>query len=430
MGKNTYQTIVVGSGAGGATVARELSKAGKEVLVIERGKHETKLGTFLDALRYYDNHPITHLPKKSKEGVIIWHTFMAGGTTMVSMANAARCLENELRVLGFDLEQEFLETERELGVKTLPDRLISSGGMRIRNASQALGFDMQNMPKMIDSEKCKGCGNCSLGCNQEAKWCAYRYLEQAQQYGAEVMYQATVQKVINKNGKADGVLVKTKDGIKEIQSDQVILAAGGLGTPIILQKSGITDAGSNLFIDILVNTYGLTGDYSLMNEPQMSLVDLEYHKDKGILLSTCINHPREVRLLEMGLAGVSLPNNRLVGMMTKISDDASGKVFVDGSVSKGVTEADQQKIDEGKRISTEILIKAGAKPASICYSDPQGAHPGGTASIGKVVDHHLMTEMQNLYVCDASVFPRSPGLPPIVTIVALGKWLGKYIMAN
>jgi len=46
------------------------------------------------------------------------------------------------------------------------------------------------------------------------------------------------------------------------------------------------------------------------------------------------------------------------------------------------------------------------------------------------VDEHLMTTLKNLYVCDASVLPKGPGLPPILTIVALGKRLAKELAAN
>jgi len=427
MDTHPYQYIVVGSGAGGATVACELSKRGKSVLVIEQGKREEKLGSFFDALRFYDNTRITHIPKKSNEGVILWRTFMAGGTTMVAMANGVRCLEKELAACGIQLEEEFAETERELGVAVIPDQLISTGGQRIRAAARALGYQMENMPKFLDAEKCKNCGSCSLGCSQDAKWSALKYLEEAQQLGAQVMLQTRVEKVTSRNGKVNGVVVAGRDGLAEIEGENVILAAGGLGTPVILQKSGIEAAGSNLFIDIIVNTYGVTDDFNLLHEPQMALVDLEFHAERGFLLSTCIHHAREVRLIELGLGGAAMPANRLVGMMTKIADEPSGRVFADGSVSKTVTKADRQKLDEGTRISTEILVKAGAKPASIRYSVPQGAHPGGTAAIGKVVDNRLMTEIQNLYVCDASVLPQAPGLPPILTIVALGKWLAKEL---
>ena len=57
----------------------------------------------------------------------------------------------------------------------------------------------------------------------------------------------------------------------------------------------------------------------------------------------------------------------------------------------------------------------------------RGAHPGGTAKIGEIVDSNLETEISNLYVCDASVLPISPGKPPILTILALSKRLADYL---
>jgi len=57
------------------------------------------------------------------------------------------------------------------------------------------------------------------------------------------------------------------------------------------------------------------------------------------------------------------------------------------------------------------LVKAGTDGKSIVVSN------------GRVVDEGLQTEVDNLFVCDASVFPTSPGMPPILTIVALAKRL-------
>ena len=60
----------------------------------------------------------------------------------------------------------------------------------------------------------------------------------------------------------------------------------------------------------------------------------------------------------------------------------------------------------------------------------EGAHPGGTAAVGVVVDSNLQTKIDNLFVCDASVLPTAPGLPPILTIVALSKRLAKLLTAK
>ena len=57
----------------------------------------------------------------------------------------------------------------------------------------------------------------------------------------------------------------------------------------------------------------------------------------------------------------------------------------------------------------------------------RGAHPGGSAAIGEVVDVNLETSIRGLFVCDASVLPKSPGKPPILTILALSKRLAEYI---
>jgi choline dehydrogenase-like flavoprotein len=117
----------------------------------------------------------------------------------------------------------------------------------------------------------------------------------------------------------------------------------------------------------------------------------------------------------------------LVGIMTKIRDDEIGEVYPDGSVSKAVTESDWEKLREGILLSKQILRTMGVREKNIFTSRVQGAHPGGTAAIGNVVDNNLQTETKNLYVCDASVLPRSPGLPPILTLVALAKRLGKHL---
>jgi choline dehydrogenase-like flavoprotein len=60
----------------------------------------------------------------------------------------------------------------------------------------------------------------------------------------------------------------------------------------------------------------------------------------------------------------------------------------------------------------------------------RGAHPGGTARIGEAVDRTLATTVSGLYLADASVLPAAPGAPPILTIVALAKYLAKQLIAR
>jgi choline dehydrogenase-like flavoprotein len=180
-------------------------------------------------------------------------------------------------------------------------------------------------------------------------------------------------------------------------------------------------------MDLFVNAYGVTDGLNQIHEPTMTLVDLEFHKSRGFILSPYVHHPRLARFMELGASGVALSTRRLIGMMTKTTDDAVGRVYPDGTVSKPVTPNDWARLREGSSLAKEILVTAGADSKSILVSKPQGAHPGGTAAIGKIVDSDLQTRVDNLFVCDASVLPTAPGLPPILTIAALAKRLANTL---
>ena len=112
--------------------------------------------------------------------------------------------------------------------------------------------------------------------------------------------------------------------------------------------------------------------------------------------------------------------------MVKIPDEPSGKVRED-YIEKFSTAKDVGLLSKGASAAGAILTEAGVDPKTLTSTIARGAHPGGTAAIGEVVDKNLETEVSGLFVSDARVFPWAPGAPPVLTIVALAKRLGNYI---
>ncbi|NQT23621.1 MAG: GMC family oxidoreductase [Candidatus Omnitrophica bacterium] len=422
--------VVVGSGAGGTTVAKELAIRGKKVVIVERGviPNQKKMGTLKTAiLNYYDKCAL----RKSKEGLTIYRALMAGGTTVVSCGNAVRVLEEELKNLGIDLVEEFKETEKELAIAPLPPRLIGKGSRLIMDAANRLGFDMRPMPKSVDPNKCNSCGQCVLGCKKGAKWSALDFIKIARRHSAKFIKKIDIQSVVIRNGKAIGLVGKSPKGRVRIYAKKVILAAGGIGTPVILQRSGIKNAGKKLFADIFNVTYGILRNkhINLWQEPTMAVVSTKYMEDKGFIMSPYIDAPLVLRWVIMSkrkqLKGFKY--NDLLGIMVKTRDESVGRVTANERFEKNPTIADYKRLNEGAKIAAKILIEAGVKKKDIIFTKPRAAHPGGTAAIGEVVDTNLETKIKNLYVCDASVLPVSPGAPPILTIIALAKRLAKAI---
>jgi len=91
-----YEFVIIGSGAGGATLGKELASRGKDVLILEKGKYEQRFGTLRDIARFYDVRRASETKRLTPEGVIVFRVFMAGGTTVVSCGNGIRSLEKEL----------------------------------------------------------------------------------------------------------------------------------------------------------------------------------------------------------------------------------------------------------------------------------------------------------------------------------------------
>lgn len=391
--------IVVGSGAGGGTITRELASKGVNVTLIEKGPF-TKTE---NAYEHYDNADV---------GVELLQTSCIGGTTVVTAGNAVRTCQKYLKNMGIDIEDEFNEIEEEMGVSTLPDTHFGKGTKIIIDKAESMGFNTQKMPKFINPESCKPCGKCAFGCPRDSKWTSNEYVNDALDHGANVVTNTEITELITVNGEIKGV----KSNNKEFLADIVVISAGGIETPRILRRSGI-DAGNNLFVDTFVTVGGIIKGIKFKNEVQMNAL---------IKLDDLIMAPHYSGILFDNLKNRGASENDILGIMIKIADERSGMVRED-YIEKYSTAKDVGLLAKGSATAGAILKEAGVDPITLTSTIARGAHPGGTAAIGEVVNKNLETGISGLFAADASVFPVAPGAPPVLTIVALAKRLGKYI---
>jgi choline dehydrogenase-like flavoprotein len=416
----TYDVIVVGSGPGGATVARELSRKGKKVLLLERGKDPVPKGSMFQTL------PTIRAFKTTGRTTIMTQT-VAGGATFSYCAVAMEPPYDVFESHGVDLREDVAQAKRELGVAPLPDRLIGPMSRRIMASARDIGIDWQKMPKLIDPAKCfPGCWRCAYNCPHGAKWTAREFAVQTTDNGGNFVTGANVEDIIVENGKAAGVVYTSHGTTVRAGAPVVVLSAGGMYSPGLLEKAGIEGAGRNFFFDpLLVLTGVVKGEKGGLREIPMSAgIDFA---DEGYLLTDFT--PTGSRYLGSALAAGRLhrmfSGRSALSILIKIRDELSGSLSKKGPVSKDLGEAEKERFRGGIEIAERVLKRAGAR--SLFKTSIVGSHPGGTIKIGEFVDRNLETAIGNLYVCDASVIPFSWGLPPVLTLVSLGKRLARHL---
>lgn len=396
--------IIVGTGAGGGLLARELSKSNIPVTILEKGPY-IKSG---DAFNYYN---------KYSDDVDLLATTCIGGSTIVSMGNMVRALDCELHEFGIDLTDSYEYVEELIDVHPLDDSHIGRGTQAFLDAGRELGLTTLKMPKAIREEDCIQCGKCAFGCPVDAKFTAKDFVDEAVEAGATLICDAEVSDIMIKDGAVFGVDY-IKDNEKHfIYSDTVILSAGAIESSLLLRRVGI-DAGRQIFFDPFVSVGGYLKDINFNSEVQMA----------GLVIGeNFVLSPHFSSFIRENIPDDGVEDKDILSIMVKTPDDARGYVSDDGDVTKINTIHDIRYLAEGVATAGFILEKAGVDPNTIGSTVYRGAHPGGTAPIGKTVDSNLETEIDNLYVCDASVLPIAPGKPPILTILALSKRLADYL---
>lgn len=273
------------------------------------------------------------------------------------------------------------------------------------------------------------------GCRTGAKWDSRKLLAESIEKGAVLKTNCKVTKLgIDRSGNTVHTVYAKEGGKRTTYSaDLVVLAAGGLGTPIILERSGIT-CEATLFVDpvfCVAAPYPGAGQAGRHAVPEVPL-DGNHHipmpfvmQRDGYMLSPYMDY-----LSFFFNKSWRLPSKDILSIMIKLSDSSFGASH-SHKVEKELTLTDQERLKEGASDCKAILGKMGVTENDVFLGTLNAGHPGGmlplTSEESKSFHNRRLPE--NLYIADATILPESMGNPPIWTILALAKRIAKVSTA-
>jgi choline dehydrogenase-like flavoprotein len=422
----SFDVIVAGTGPGGASVARELARAGARVLMLEAGGDAPLAGTLAQTAG------MAAVPGKGaflhRDLSLLVRALTTGGTSTINFATAAPPPAAMFAAHGIDLEPALAAWRAELPMAPLPDGLVGPMAARIMAAAQARGLAWRKLDKMIRPAACRtGCWRCVYGCPFGAKWTARELVDDARAHGARLVTEARVTRVLLDGARAVGVEASVDGRPQRFLAGRVVLAAGGIGSPRILRASGLLDGPGPFFSDPVVAVMG-TVDGIEGGGAEVPMAAGAHDPAAGISLAD-LTLPRpmyQAFAAQAGRVDRLFAHGRTLTIMVKIRDEIGGDVGPRW-VDKILQPADRRRFERGIASARGILEQAGAR--HVFASHHFAAHPGGTVRIGQALNADLRTATPGLYVCDASVIPAPWGLPPTLTLLCLGWRLGRHLAA-
>lgn len=454
--------VIVGSGAGGAVAAATLAEAGLDVIVLEAGEAFDRDSYPTDPLaaiaQLYRDGGLTIAEGRPQIPVPVGRA--VGGTTVV---NSGTCFRAPRPVLeewrgrfdiewATDLDGAFAAAEELLHVTPLDPEQMGRNGQLAMEGAAALGAS--GGPISRNAGSCVQCSSCPLGCEIDAKRGMHvSYLPRAVAAGARLRTGVEVERVLVEKGHAIGVRGR---GYAVRSRLATIVAGGALGTPELLLRSGLGGpaVGRHLHIhpacwvgaryaEEVRGWDGVMQSYYVDQwEPQRLLLEATFTPlafGGAWLPGAGSDHQRS--LLEFGHVG---------SIGVHLSDESSGRVSLarDGSIRARykLTQEDTYRLTYGIARAAEIHFAAGARevypnipragvltPSNLPNFEStrfkpselrlEAFHPMGTARISPPGDGACSPDgsvhgVSGLYVADASLFPTSLGVNPMMTIIA------------
>lgn len=478
--------VVVGTGAGGAPVAKELASRGHAVVMVEAGGYFSRAdfhGRAFDRQRklYYAN-GLTSTIGNCVIPVPLGRT--VGGSTTINSGTCYRLpgqtsrrwqLEHGLHDLGpGSLDEYFDRVESTLEVEAAKEALGGCADVISRGAD-ALGY--VHGPLLRNAPGCDGQGLCCFGCPTDAKRSTnLSYVPRAIERGAAVYCNARVTRVLIEGGRAVGIVARAggKNGAARtltVRARAVVLACGTVNTPALLLRQGIANSsgqvGRNLTIHPASYAWAEVDQEVRGWEAIPQGYSVDEFEDLGIRFEGAFL-PLEMAAGAMGQIGARWTHlverfDRLACFGFMIAETSRGRVNLVGGkpqMSYVLNDRDIRRIVQAQGILARIFFAGGAErvyPGMQLYEeledladverleregptrvrahhiDMSAYHPLGTCRMGPEAGRSVIGptqetwDVRGLFVCDGSAVPGPLGVNPQVTIMALSERAAQFV---
>ena len=485
-----YDVVIVGSGAGGGAVAKELAPlaaAGKRVVVLEWGPKladDAYTGREVEMARrlYFDSGGV--LTKDRTLTLAYGKAY--GGSTVVCTGTSLTLPEsvvNQWNVPGIeyaDLQHRSAKYIEENNVHKLDESELNDNNRLFLEGCIKLGYRAQQFP--INVKGCRSSSLCNLGCPNGAKQGTHRVqLPAAEAAGVEVITNCRVTKV--GEGSCEAVVTDPgfglpstwEPGVVRINTKVIVVCGGAINSSALLLRSGLGDRLPTLGRYLTLHpALILVGEHpreisNFHGHPKSFYCD-EFRESEQFLLETCMYFPfvtsknligfgaehsklmRAIRRLQMILVlavDPALESNRVLV-------DRDGEAVIDYTMGADVLDS----LHRSMIASAKIFFAAGASrvhaPAGVSFfierSDADrveeliprrnvipgkisvaSAHIMGGCGMGRDASDSVTDSWgrvhgaPGLYVGDSGLFPRASEINPYVTVMALADRVAEHI---
>lgn len=480
--KSSADVAIVGTGAGGAIVARTLAAIGMDVVLIEEGRRFTveefrsraPIDRFTDL--YRDAGATVAL---GRPNVVLPLGRGVGGTTLV---NSGTCIRPPISVqqkwrdlagLEFcdpsQFERLCTEVESLLEVAPVSMEIMGHNGKKVLAGAEKLGWKARPIDR--NAPGCVGSCQCAIGCPQNAKFGVHlSVLPLACKDGARIVSEARVDRILEERGVVKGVRARRSDGtVFEVGAPRVVVCAGAIETPKLLYRSGMAQhrgVGRYLALHPACAVAGLFDEKIMAWRGVLQSVAVEeFHRRDRMLIEATATPPGMGSMALPGF-GTRLMSNleradRVVTLGAMIADEPSGRVTRGPNplVLYNLAHADGERLLRAIGHMGEILFAAGAREVytgipgrdtvrsrtalaeAISSTSPRrlhlaAFHPTGTVAAGTdasrypVDAHGRLRGYSGVWVADASILPACPEVNPQISIMATSLAIAEVIASD